>query len=192
MNKSIKRVIYYFLQGILLTTPIAITVYIIFILLEKIDSIIPFDIPGLGLLTLFSILTIVGYLGSQFISFPISKIFEKLLDKAPLIKTIYSSIKDLVSAFVGKEKRFNQPVLVKLSKDSNLQRFGFITREDLSHFGLPETKVAVYFPHSYAWSGNLMIVERENVVPVQAKPAEIMKLIVSGGVSSTIEIQDEN
>lgn len=192
MKNGLKVIVYYFLQGVLLTTPITITVYIIYILFGKIDGIIPFGIPGLGLATLFIFLTIVGYLGNLFISVPLTRWIESFLDRAPLIKTVYSSIKDLVSAFVGKEKRFNQPVLIQLSKDSNLQRIGFITREDLSILGITKDKVAVYIPHSYAWSGNTYVIDRLNITPIYASSADVMKFIISGGVSAKEEIVDEN
>jgi len=105
------------------------------------------------------------------------------LDGAPLIRTIYNAVKDLVGAFVGKKKSFSQPVLVKLSNDTAIEKLGFITSEDLSELGLDSTKIAVYLPHSYAFSGNLFIVDRRNVTPINAKSADVMKFIVSGGVA---------
>ena len=106
------------------------------------------------------------------------------MDKAPIIKTVYTSVQDLVAAFVGQKKKFNQPVLVKLTKDSNLEKPGFITRESLDLLGIPKGKVAVYLPHSYAWSGNLFIVPEDQVTPLSISASEMMKFIVSGGVSS--------
>lgn len=180
-----KKLLGYFLKGALLTVPLAATLYVIYKIFEIIDGILPFNIPGLGLLTLIVFLTIVGYAGGYVIGQPIIQYFQHLLDKAPLVKTIYTAIKDLLSAFVGKEKRFDRPVLVKLNKDSNVEKLGFITREDLTSLGIESDKVAVYLPHSYAFSGNLFIVPKENVRPIDASSADIMKFIVSGGVSKT-------
>jgi len=96
---------------------------------------------------------------------------------------IYSSIRDLLSAFVGKEKKFNNPVLVKVNHLSNLEKLGFLTQDDLSHLGVEGKKVAVYFPHSYNFSGELFIVPIEHVRPVDITSVEHMKFIVSGGAS---------
>lgn len=178
-----KKLLGYFFRGALLTVPLAATLYVIYKIFEIIDGILPFDIPGLGLLTLVVFLTVVGYAGVYIIGQPLILYFQRLLAKVPLIKTIYTSIKDLLSAFVGKEKRFDRPVLVKLNKDSNVEAFGFITREDLKSLGIESDKVAVYLPHSYAFSGNLFIVPKENVRTINASSADVMKFIVSGGVA---------
>jgi uncharacterized membrane protein len=173
----------YLLRGLLYTVPLALIIYVLstfFIFLDKLN---PTDIPGLGLLLLLASLTIIGFVGSYIIDKPIIGKFNKLLDKVPLLKTVYSAINDLLSAFVGKKKRFNRPVLVKMSFDSPLERIGFITNEDLSELGIVEGKIAVYLPHSYAISGALYIVPIENVTPINHQTAEVMKFIVSGGVT---------
>ena len=61
---------------------------------------------------------------------------------------------------------------------------GFITQKDLSNLGIEKGKVAVYLPHSYNFSGNLFIVPVENITPLDAPPAEVMKFIVTAGVTS--------
>jgi len=111
------------------------------------------------------------------------------LDRAPLIKTLYTSIGDLLSAFVGEKKRFNKPVLVKISADGGVEKLGFITEEDLSELGIAGDKIAVYLPHSYNFSGNLFIVSRDRVTPIDRNASEVMKFIVSGGVS---KVEDES
>lgn len=182
-----KKLLGYFLRGALLTVPLAGTLYVIYKIFEIIDGIIPFKIPGLGLLTLIVFLTIVGYAGGYIIGQPVILYFQRLLDRAPLIKTIYTAIKDLLSAFVGNEKKFDRPVLVKLNRDSNVEKLGFITRDDLTSLGIESDKVAVYLPHSYAFSGNLFIVPRENIRLINASSADVMKFIISGGVSKISE-----
>ncbi|MEG1573365.1 MAG: DUF502 domain-containing protein, partial [Bacteroidales bacterium] len=108
--------------------------------------------------------------------------------KLPFIKLIYTSIKDLMSAFVGKKKKFTEAVMVKASKESDLYKLGFITQTDLAFLGLSEKMVAVYLPHSYAFSGNLWLVPAENITPVQANAADVMKFIVSGGVAASADV----
>jgi uncharacterized membrane protein len=89
-----------------------------------------------------------------------------------------------MSAFVGKEKKFTEPVLVKMSKDSDLEKIGFVTQHDLSALGIETGKVAVYMPFSYALSGSLFIVPVENIKPLNTNSTEIMKFVVSAGVTS--------
>ncbi len=146
------------------------------------DGLLNIDIPGLGLAIILFTLALIGYVGSVFFANPFFKYFEGLISTAPLVKLLYGSIKDLVSAFVGDKRRFKAPVRVKLSGDGAVEKLGFVTQDDLSHIGIHD-KVAVYFPHSYNFSGNLFLVPRENVVPINASGTEIMKFIVSGGVT---------
>ena len=150
-----------------------------------IDGIIPVKVPGLGIAVLLVSITIIGFLGGLLISTRILKL-EKLLDRIPLIKIIYTSVKDLLSAFVGKKKRFTEPVLVKM--EGEVERLGFVTERDLSDLGITGDKIAVYIPFSYAVTGNLIIVPAKNVTPVDGNSADIMKFVISGGVT---EIDDE-
>jgi len=182
-----RKIISYFFQGLLFITPVGVTVYIIVQLFLFIDGIIPFDVPGLGALVLIAGVTILGVLGNTILAQPVYDYFQKLLDRAPLIKTVYNAVSDLMSAFVGKKKTFNQPVMVKLSEEYDLEKPGFLTREDLSNLGISNEKVAVYLPHSYAWSGNVFIAPKKNVRPVDVNAAEFMKFIVSAGVSQVEE-----
>ena len=181
----------YFVQGLIYVAPLGLTAYIVYLiftffvgLLEKyIDPILPVNIPGINLLSVILIIIILGFVGQSIIAKPIKILASKLLEKAPLIKVIYSAIRDLLSAFVGKEKKFNNPVLVKVNHLSNLEKLGFLTQKDLSNLGIEDGKVAVYFPHSYNFSGELFIVPVEHVRSIDISSAEYMKFIVSGGAS---------
>ena len=179
-----KKVLGYFLQGLLYTLPIAATIYVVYKAIVLIDGILPIKIPGLGIIILLVSVTLVGFLGGALISSRILKL-EKLLDKVPLIKIIYTSVKDLLSAFVGKKKRFTEPVLVKM--EGNVERFGFITQKDLTDLGVSANKIGVYIPFSYAVTGNLIVVPKDCVTPIDANSADIMKFIISGGVTEIEE-----
>lgn len=189
--KVFQKLVGYFFQGILLSVPAAATVYVVYRLFQAIDGIIPIDIPGLGLVTLIVIITFLGFIGSTIIAQPIIYYFQRLLNKAPALKSIYTTVKDITTAFVGKKKSFEQPVLVKMIRDSDVEKLGFITRKDLTSIGVTGAKVAVYLPHSYAFSGNLFIVPAENVSPINAKASDVMKFIVSGGVTNIGEQEKE-
>ena len=178
-----KKLINYFLQGLLYIVPITVTIYIVVLAFKKIDGILPLDFPGLGLIIIIAVITIIGFLGSAVIASPINSFFQNLLKKAPLLGTIYSSVKDLMSTFVGKKKGFNQPVLIRLYENSTIERIGFITNENLKTLGVKDGKILVYLPHSYAFSGQLFVVDRSYITTINSSSSEIMKLIVSGGVT---------
>lgn len=177
-----KRLIRYFLQGILFVAPISITVFIMYRMFTFIDGLIQIDIPGLGIVIVFSSITLLGALASTIFAKPLFDLLENLLNHLPVVKVLYSSLKDFMDAFVGKDKKFTQPVLVLVSGESNMHAMGFVTKNDLTEIGLPGM-VAVYFPHSYNFSGNVYVVSKEFVTPIQASATEIMKFIVSGGVA---------
>ena len=124
-----KFIIKYFFQGLLYITPLAVTIYTLFWVFNKLDNLFEFQYPGIGILILLITITIVGVIGSLLIQLPIFKYFDSQLERAPLVKIIYTSMKDLVKAFVGKKKSFNQPVMVKLYENSQIRRLGFITDE---------------------------------------------------------------
>jgi len=183
-----------FLRGLLFIVPVVVTIYVIVRMFSFIDGLLAENVgeylpaygvmPGLGLLTLVLCITLLGIVGSTIIAQPFIRAVNRLLESAPLVKTLYSALKDLMSAFVGKERRFDRPVLVRIgSIGTAVERLGFVTRTDLSSLGLGPERIAVYLPHSYAWSGNLVIVHADQIVPLDMSPADAMKFIVSGGVS---------
>ena len=185
-----KKLINYLLQGLLYLAPLTITAYVVYAAFTFIDGLSQkiltkfFDvhIPGLGLLSLLVFLVLIGFLGRTIIAQPLKKIFRKVIDSVPLLNFIYSAFNDLFSAFVGKEKKFNQPVLVQVNLNSNLEKLGFITEENLDIIQ-SEGKVAVYFPHSYNFSGELFIVPRTQIRQLDVNSSEMMKFIVSAGLT---------
>jgi uncharacterized membrane protein len=174
----------FFFQGLLLVVPTATTVYVLFASFLWVDKLITIEnIPGLGLLIILVSITTIGVMSSTFLVKPLISWGEGLLTKLPIVNIIYSSIKDLLEAFVGNKKKFNHPVVVTLDKAEQIRRFGFITLEDVSPLGLDKDTIAVYLPHSYNISGNLFFVPRENVQTLDLPAADVMKFIVSGGIS---------
>lgn len=188
-----KKLVRYFVQGLILMAPSFITLYIIYLVVTFLDgklqilleNILPFRIPGMGILVLLILTTFLGFIGQSILFRPLENLIDRLLNRAPIVKVLYSSIKDLLSAFVGKERKFNKPVLVKVNLNSDLEKMGFITTEDLTDLGI-KNKVAVYFPHSYNFSGEMFIVPVEQVKPLNIPAAEVMKFIVSGGVTKVL------
>ncbi len=185
-----RKLFNHFLKGLLFIVPIALTVYILWVAIGWLDGLLPIDIPGLGLAIILGTTSLIGYLASLFFIEPFFILFERLVQKIPFISIIYSSLKDLMAAFVGEERRFDKAVLVTVNKESNLMKPGFITSHDLTHIGLPGM-VSVYFPHSYNFSGNVYIVDKQNIEPIDTPSSEVMRFIVSGGVSGSMSLANQ-
>jgi len=184
MKFTYNRVLSYFFRGLLVLTPLAVTCYVIYSIFFFLDGLIPVPFPGIGILMVVGLITFVGYLASLFFAKPVFEWFERGLFKIPLVNLLYTSIKDLMSAFVGDKKKFSSPVIVQISE--TVSRLGFLTQEDLSIIGKPDL-VAVYFPHSYNVSGNVFLVKRELGTPLKGvKSSDVMKFMVSGGVSPLV------
>jgi len=186
----IKKLTQYFVQGVLLVAPVAIVIYIIYSifvtvdgwLARNIETIIGFNIPGLGLLVSLIVITLLGFIGETAIFVPLRKGIRKIIEKIPVLNLLYSSLNDFFAAFVGKERKFNVPVKVLFNKENNLWKMGFVTLETMDAIGNKELS-AVYFPHSYNFSGELYLVPSESITKINISPAEAMKFIVSGGVT---------
>jgi uncharacterized membrane protein len=182
-EEDMKRLTRYFFNGLIFLVPVVATIYVIYIIFIKIDKIFKFPVPGTGFLITIFLITFLGFIGSNFLTRRLVNLVDIMFSRLPLIKMIYTSVKDLISAFVGEKRAFDKPVAVTLSSESNMRVIGFVTNESLSELGLADT-VAVYLPQSYNFAGNLIIVPKDQVTPLSADSASIMKFIVSGGVTS--------
>jgi uncharacterized membrane protein len=177
-----EKILASFFRGLLLVAPTAITVYVLVAALRFIDTLIEIDFPGLGILIVLGGITLIGALSQTLLFDPLWRQTEKLINKVPLAALIYSSVRDLLSAFVGDKRKFDRPVLVEILPGSGIQSLGFITQNQLdTQFG--EGKVAVYFPDSYNISGKVMIMDASRLRKLDMKSAEAMKFVISGGVA---------
>jgi uncharacterized membrane protein len=176
MNWLIKN----FLRGLVIVVPIALTIYLLVQTFLSLDRILHFQYPGLGILVIVLATIVIGALAGNFVGRRIFGLTEVLFTKAPIVRIVYSAIKDLLEAFVGNKRRFDRPVTIAVSE--GVRSFGFVTRDDLTSLGLPG-EVAVYIPFSYTWDGCLLLVAKERVTPIDADSASIMAMVVSGGVS---------
>lgn len=185
-----KKIFKYFLQGLILSGPLAVTLYVVYLMFHWVDNIIRiplkeylnFDIPGVGIIVIFISITLLGLVGQTIIARPFIGFTKRLLARAPILNVIYTSLNDLFTAFVGKEKKFNVPVIVCLNQESNIYKLGFVTENSLSEFDMPDY-MSVYFPHSYNFSGELFLVPAKQVRVLDQSPSEVMKFVVSGGIT---------
>jgi len=182
MNPLAGRILRYFFSGTLFIVPLLATAYFIYISFTWLDERLNLPYPGLGFLIVFSVITLIGYLSTNYIFKTMGSWFDRGMNRIPLVKIIYSTVKDLLSAVVGDKRKFNKPVLVRINKENELHQIGFVTQSDLAELGLRDM-VVVYIPHSYAISGYHYFVPKENITPLKISGPTAMKFIVSGGVS---------
>ncbi|MFT3826705.1 MAG: DUF502 domain-containing protein [Chitinophagaceae bacterium] len=206
MQQVLKKTFQYFLQGLIILAPIAITIYAVTALFNFIDGILPGLIgnifphlltdeqgkparyPGLGFILVMLIVILVGYISPSFVVSRLVELFDKILERTPGIKLIYSTIKDFFEAFAGNKRKFDKSVLVSV-ESPDVWQIGFITQQELAEFGLQE-HVAVYIPQSYAFTGRLYFVKRDRVrLLTDISSTDAMKFAISGGVT---EIEEED
>lgn len=198
-----KKLIQYFLQGLLILGPVTITAYFIYWAVSSIDGLIPIFTYtderglvqvrnyGIGFLIIIAILITIGYFSSFFITSRIVSFFDKLLEKTPGIKHIYATTRDFFEAFAGENKKFTKHVLANID-DNDVWRFGFITREDMLDFGLLEY-VTVYVPMAYSIAGNVYVIPKKRIKLIDnISASQTMKFAVSGGVTDIDEDETKN
>ncbi len=185
MRKFLSFLLRSFLQGLLILSPMVLTAYVIFLVFDSVDRLIPAVPRGLGFLVVISLVSLVGYLGTRFfLGRMLFDAFDYLLEHIPGIKFIYTSIKDIMGSFVGDKRKFNEPVWVQVFQDPPVWRLGFMTQKDMAHLGMPG-RVAVYLPHAYAVSGYVILTEPRAIVPIRnMSSAEAMKFALSGGITN--------
>jgi uncharacterized membrane protein len=195
------KLLQYFLQGLLVIGPVAITLYAVYSFVSYIDRQIPIFMTkdadgkayvqnyGLGFLIVIVAIVLIGYLSSFFFKNRLFNLFDSMMSHTPGIRFIYSTVKDFFEAFAGEKKKFNKPVLANID-DNDVWRVGFITQEDATEFGF-STYVAVYIPMSYSIAGNVYLLPRERVRPVtDVNATDAMKFAISGGVTNVEEGKD--
>jgi len=193
MKRIAKALLNYFVKGLLVVVPLGAAIFLIFWAVRSIDNALnlsdifwhdskkPVYIPGLGILNVLVVIFIAGILVTNVVTDPIKRWINRWINRLPLFKFLYSSIKDLTEAFVGEEKKFNEPVLVEVN-EFGLKKIGFLVQKDLSALNLPG-EVAVYFPYSYSFAGQVVIISADKVKPIDKSAADMMKFVISGGVS---------
>jgi uncharacterized membrane protein len=185
----------YFLQGLLVIAPVAITFYAVYWIVTSIDDLLPIFATqgpdgrvriqnyGLGFLIIIAAICLLGYVSAFFIKLKTFNLFDSLLSKTPGIRFIYSTVKDFFEAFAGEKKKFNKPVLANID-DTDVWRVGFITQERVENFGFTDY-VAVYIPMAYSIAGNVYLLPVTRVRHITNVAAtDAMKFAISGGVTN--------
>lgn len=179
-----KKIFNYFIQGFIILAPIAITIYALYWLFDKVDSILrPYvNIPGLGFVIIVVFIILVGWISSNFLMGSFLSFFDQWMERTPVIKFIYSSTKDFFESFAGDKKKFSKAILANVFSE-DVWIIGFLTDEEMEKFEMGADKVAVYVPQAYNFAGQLYILPRSKVRKIEGiTSGEAMKYAVTGGV----------
>ncbi len=182
MKKLLRYLVRSFLKGLLVVLPIALTAYILYAIILLLEDMLPTENPLIGGAIVLASVTIVGILAGNVAGRRVLRSFEQLIRQVPIIKLFYAAIKDLLSAFIGDRRSFENPVIVDIDPSRNVSVLGFVTCDSFPDAKLKD-HVAVYIPQSYNFAGNLLVVHRDRVRPIDAIASEFMAFIMSGGVA---------
>ena len=182
-ERTLGRLFNYFFKGIVFLAPFALTIYVCVRVFTTIDGWLGIPIPGVGFLATVVLITLFGYLAQGLLTRSVFGVIERILDRLPFVRLLYSSAKDLLNAFVGEQRRFDKPVTVELYPGGAGRAIGFVTQQSLASMGLTD-HVTVYLPQSYNFAGQLLIFPTSAVQPLAADSADVMAFIVSGGVTA--------
>ena len=181
-----KKLINYFLKGLVIFVPIVLTVVVLILTFTKLDNILNkffgVSFPGIGILITVVLIVVIGFVASNFLGKKLFALVEKVFTGLPLVKLLYSAVKDMIEAFAGEKKSFDKPVIATLAPGGAAKVVGFVTQETLENLGLSD-HVAVYVPQSYNFAGNVLLFPKESVKPLSIDSSQAMAFIVSGGVS---------
>jgi uncharacterized membrane protein len=181
-ERPLRKVAGWFIRGLLISAPVAVTIWLTWTVIRWVDGLIGIDIPGVGLLVTLLVITGIGALGSSWLARGLIAWIEDVLESLPFIRLLYTSSKDLLNAFVGEKRRFKKAVRVSLTADGSVSVLGFVTAESLTALGA-DNLVGVYLPQSYNFAGQFVLVPKDRITALATDSSEIMAMIVSGGVS---------
>jgi len=176
------RLFNYFLRGLVVVVPLALTLYVCTVIFTTIDSWLGLPIRGVGFVLALVLITLVGFMASGLITRSLIGALDRMFERLPFVRLLYSSAKDMLNAFVGEKRRFDKPVLVSLNAEGSLKILAFLTSDSLGTLGLVD-QVTVYMPQSYGFAGHILVVPSNRVERIDADAAEVMAFIISGGVT---------
>ncbi|MFE8702096.1 DUF502 domain-containing protein [Cytobacillus sp. FJAT-54145] len=189
-----------FVNGILTIVPIILVIYVVYKTFMFLDGLLGTFlkgyfkedyIPGIGLLATIIAITVLGWLSTKFFIGTSIKLVDRLLEKIPIVKTIYSVIKDTVHSFLGEKKSFSKVALVTIP-GTDMKSMGFVTAEELESFHSPlKDYIAVYVPQTFQVAGFTFLIPKDQVEFIEVKPEDAMKFILSGGMTTKKEKQVE-
>jgi uncharacterized membrane protein len=184
VKSSWQIILNYFLRGLLVLLPIALTIGIIIWIVSAVGSLLHFDELGWKALLLYgiiviAIITIVGFFTKGVVAAQILDFFEGIIEKAPGLNFIFGTTRDVTEAFVGDKKKFTEPIVVEIHE--GVFKMGFVTQKSMAAIGM-DGYMTVYLPFCYALTGEMLLVQNNKVKPLDMEPSKVTKFVVSGGV----------
>ncbi len=190
----------FFLTGLLVTAPIIITIYVTWLVITFIDTkvanllpeyldfrkALPFQVPGLGLFIVIVVITFIGAITPGLIGRNLLKLGEMILFKTPVIRTIYSSIKQIMETVMStNSKSFKEVVLVEYPR-KNLWVIAFVTSSIKGEIDKSIKKadlVSIFVPTTpNPTSGFLLFVSKKDLIYLKMPVEQAVKLVISGGI----------
>ena len=194
---TLNRIVRTFFSGLAVLLPIAITLALLLWLVEFAESllggVLRILIPdtayhgGMGLLAALVLIFVTGLLMEAILFRRIVKWLEGLLDRIPLVKTVYGAVRDLMSLFSKTGSRKFSKVVLATVPGMEAQLLGFVTLDDYQElpFAAAKETVAVYFPMSYQIGGYTLFLPRERLTPVKMSMEDAMRFVVTAGMSKS-------
>jgi uncharacterized membrane protein len=176
------RFLAYFFRGLVVVVPLALTVYVCVAIFTTIDNWLGLPIRGVGFVLALLTITLIGSMASNLVTRSVLSVVDRMFERLPIVRLLYSSAKDMLNAFVGEKRRFDKPVLVSLSADGAVKVLAFLTSESLAELGVAD-HVSVYMPQSYGFAGHILLVPASRVERIDADATAVMAFIISGGVT---------
>jgi uncharacterized membrane protein len=171
----------HFVQGCLVLVPTVITGYVVYLVLLRLDQFMDRPFPGFTIIVVVAAITGIGALTSNVLGRRVGRVLERAIGRVPLVRLLYTTLRDMLGAFAGEEKSFDRPAVISMGGEGTPKALGFITRDDLADLGLPG-HVSVYLPQSYNFAGNMLVVPKDRVQELSVDAGAFMALVVSGGV----------
>lgn len=186
-----QRLVTYFFRGLVVLVPVVVTAYVFYLLFTSIDQLLPFAIPGLGVLVAASAVLLIGWMASNLVTNRLVAWMEKGLSRVPVVRTVYNAVREVTAAVLGDGPRFQHPVRVELVPDGEIFMLGFVTRRDLS-FGDVDERVAVYLPQAYNIGGQVVLVSPDRIEDLAAENTQVMSFLLSGGLAGDLAGKSED
>lgn len=190
-----KRFLRYFLNGLLVITPIVVSIYAVAYLVRLVDElgqkvfglilpVIPF---GAGLVLTLGVIILIGFISQHWLAQKLIRWIDALFNRFPVLKTLYNSVKETLQSFVGEKRSFSQVVMVQ--EPNGVRRIGFVTTEDLAFLGCPPDMIAVYIPHGMQVSGELKLFPRDSgqIEFLDVSVEDAMRFCLTAGIASKKE-----
>ena len=178
-----RRQLAIFLQGLVITVPLVVTVYILYASFSWTDTAIRHlfrdmlpTFPGLGVIFACALIWVIGALSRIYLFSVLVQTADQLLQRVPLVKTLYGSVRDLLQFFNKTDRAAG--AAVKLHLDESAHMIGITTNEDEQ-----TGRVGVYLPLSYQIGGFLVYVPRDRVEKLPMGVEETLKMVLTGGMA---------